>query len=120
MEIDTMALVAAAVMLAVILANVTGSAGKIDKLKRKIDDIERTFRTLDASKGVEDMSRIISELKGKKVELETYDDLFEGLVVDCDEEWIKIEETDKSGIVKHSIIRVRDIESVEIVTEKAE
>ncbi len=115
MEIDTMALVAAAVMLAVILANVTGSAGKIDKLKRKIDDIERTFRTLDASKGVESMNRLIAELKGKKVSLETYDDYFEGLIVDADEDWVKMEDDDTC-----KIIRLRDIKNVEIVTEKAE
>lgn len=120
MEIDTFALVAAAVLLAVVLAAVTNSAGKIDELKRKINDLEHMFRKADAPKGVESMSRIIAELKGKTVSLETYDDLFEGLVVDCDEEWIKIEETEKSGSVKHSIIRVRDIESVELVTEKAE
>ena len=115
MEIDTTALVAAAVMLAVILAAVTGSARKIDVLKRKIDDIERMFRTLDASEGAENMSRLIAELKGKTVSLETYDDYFEGLIVYVDEDWVKMEEDDSC-----KIIRLRDIKNVEIVTEKAE
>ncbi|MBQ4531553.1 MAG: hypothetical protein IJA36_13245 [Lachnospiraceae bacterium] len=73
------------------------------------------------------MSKIISELIGKKCVITTTDTLqFVGdtkvkcNVLDVDDEWIKISYTEKKGNTKIKIMRIDAIDGVEVDVEAEE
>ena len=78
-----------------------------------IDSSERT------RKGNNPMSRFLKEMIGKKPtsmseSIGTNNWLVNWLVVDVDEEWVKLSMTDKKGQIKTKLIRIEDIRSIEL------
>lgn len=89
--------------------------GKVRKLERKVKILERKV------KGDNYMSKIISELIGKECKIKTEEALiFAGnnevkcIVLDADDEWIKLIYKDKKGIEKTKILRIDSLDSVEL------
>ena len=99
--------------LALILA--AGSVSKVNKIEAKIKKIERL------SKGDKNMSQILAKLKNKKCKLVSDEFLemklnreYECTIIDVDDEWLKITLIDKKGINKTHILRIENIERVEL------
>ena len=89
--------------------------GKVKRLEKKVKKLQLK------EKGENKMSKIISELVGKKCVITTTDALqFVGDskvkcdVLDVDDEWIKISYTEKKGNTKVKIIRIDAIDGVEV------
>lgn len=88
---------------------------KNKKLEKRIKALEKKL------KGDNDMSKLLSELKGMRCIL-TSDSAagFAGkrdvdcLLLDIDDEWIKIEYTTKKGETKTRIMRIEEVISVEL------
>ena len=76
---------------------------KIRRLKRKLRKYEQ---------GESDMSKIISELVGKKCRLEIYGEI---TVLDADEEWLKYEYTDKKGNKCVKIQRIDELSEIDLL-----
>ena len=84
-----------------------------NKLKRMIKSLERK------RKGNKTMSQFLKEMIGKKPtimseSIGTNNWLVNWLVVDVDEEWVKLSMTDKKGQTKTKLIRIEDIRSIEL------
>lgn len=99
--------------LALILA--AASVSKINKIESKIKRLERL------SKGDKTMSEILTGLKNKKCKLVSDEFLkmklnreYECTIIDVDDEWLKIALIDKKGINKNYILRIENIERVEL------
>jgi hypothetical protein len=64
------------------------------------------------------ISKIINDLVGKQCKIETEDlvinDNFDCTVLESDDEWIKITYTDKKNNVITKILRIDNIDSIEI------
>lgn len=88
---------------------------KVKKLEKKLIAIKRN------GKGENTMSKLISDLKGSKCLIECEEVFFsdstsvECDVIDCDDEWIKVRYKDKKGTEKVKIIRIENIESIELL-----
>ena len=95
-----------------------GYPKRVNILERKVKRLERQVG------GVNEMSRMIMELIGKKCKIQpadwevfasTTERIFE--IVDVDEEWVKVRhEVKKTGKVT-KLIRMEDIKSIEEVIE---
>lgn len=62
------------------------------------------------------MSRFLKEMIGKKPMITS--ELIgtnDWLVVDVDEDWVKLSKTDKKGQTKTKLMRIEDIRSVELL-----
>ena len=67
-------------------------------------------------KGEKTMSRFLKEMIGKKPMITS--ELIgtnDWLVVDVDEDWVKLSKTDKKGQKKTKLMRIEDIRSVELL-----
>lgn len=74
-----------------------------------IDSLERK------RKGNKTMSQFLKEMIGKKPTIMSESiGTNNWLVVDVDEEWVKLSITDKKGQTKTKLIRIEDIRSIEL------
>lgn len=93
-------------------------ASKIKQLESKIKKLEKP------RKGENNMSKIISELPGKKCNIFT-DGAYSLTgksyitcdVLEADDEWIKISFEDKKKTPKTKIIRIDSVDSVELLSD---
>lgn len=90
--------------------------GKVKKLETKIKRLERKL------KGESTMSKLINNLVGKECKIKSDDawalvgaDAVKCLVMDCDDEWMKIQYTDKKGNEILKIIRIETVDEVELL-----
>ena len=89
----------------------------VRKLEKKIKKIERS------AKGDLGMSKIISSLVGDKCKImvnrsvlgPSTDDVVD--ILEVDEEWVKVSFRNKKGVNKTIVIRVEDINRIEVVSE---
>ena len=90
---------------------------RVKKLEKKIKKLERN------EKGDLPMSKIISSLVGEKCKIITQTNILgfspEDVVdiLEVDDEWVKVSFTHKKGDKKIRIIRVEDINRIEVVSE---
>lgn len=91
---------------------------KVKKVESKIKKLERNL------KGEKSMSKILSELINKKCELVSEQGLslvskmeIECVILDVDDEWIKINFLDKKGVSKTQVLRVEAIERVSLIED---
>lgn len=89
--------------------------GRVRKLESKVKKLQIK------EKGDKSMSKIINELVGKRCKIETEElvinDNFNCTVLECDDEWIKISYTDKKNNVITKILRIDNIDSIELKSE---
>lgn len=90
--------------------------GKVKKLEAKIKKLERN------QKGENVMSKLINELVGKECKIKSEDvlllvgsDEMKCVVMDCDDEWIKVQYTDKKNNVITKLLRIENVDEVEIL-----
>lgn len=89
----------------------------------KTKDLEKRLKKLEKNqKGENIMSKLIGDLVDKECVLETDAALqisgstkLKCHVLDTDEEWIKVEYTDKKNNVVTKLLRVENIDEIEIV-----
>jgi len=89
------------------------SSNKLKRMQGRIKSLERK------RKGNKTMSQFLKEMIGKKPtimseSIGTNNWLVNWLVVDVDEEWVKLSMTDKKGQTKTKLIRIEDIRSIEL------
>lgn len=95
--------------------------GKVRKLENRVKKIERNEKRNE--KGGDVMSNIIKSLIGKECKIRIDEDFLVGniiencLVIDADEEWIKLSYKDKKGCTKIKIIRIDLISNIEMILE---
>lgn len=86
------------------------SSNKLKRMQGRIKSLERN------RKGEKTMSRFLKEMIGKKPMITS--ELIgtnDWLVVDVDEDWVKLSKTDKKGQKKTKLMRIEDIRSVELL-----
>lgn len=100
----------------VLIMSYSSYPAKVKKMESKVKKLERNLR------GGKSMSKILSELINKKCELVSDVGLeifskreIECVILDVDDEWIKITFTDKKGVHKTQILRVEAIERVSFI-----
>ena len=94
----------------IILLCYSSYPGKVKRLEKKVKKFERN------KKGEGSMSKIISSLVGQVCKIESEEDIFEDFtILEVDDEWIKISNTNKKGNTKITILRVEDIKNIELV-----
>lgn len=89
------------------------SSNKLKRMQGRIKSLERK------RKGNKTISRFLKEMIGKKPtimseSIGTNNWLVNWLVVDVDEEWVKLSMTDKKGQTKTKLICIEDIRSIEL------
>ncbi len=89
-----------------------------DKLKKRVKALERQMKKKEKGKG-KYMSKMLEELKGKECTFEMEEDDVTGVVLDVDDEWIKVEYEEKKEGKITEIIRIELIEKITL-TEKCE
>ena len=85
------------------------SSSKLRRMQGRVKSLEK-YR-----KGEKTMSRFLKEMIGKKSMITS--ELIgtnDWLVVDVDEDWVKLSKTDKKGQKKTKLMRIEDIRSVEL------
>ena len=94
-----------------------GAKGKARDLEKKMIKLERKLKGEES-----EMSKIISDLKGKRCKLTSNEFLsaFSNVVVECivldsDDEWIRVSGKTKKDENKEIIIRIDNIDSVEVL-----
>lgn len=89
----------------------------------KVKHLEATVKRLERKqKGENVMSKLINELVGKECKIKS-DDMFalvgsnemKCLVMDCDDEWIKVQYTDKKNNVITKLLRIENVDEVELL-----
>lgn len=107
----------------IILVFYSAYPGRVKKLESKVKKLEKNKRV--EQEGDLEMSKIIADLVGKKCKIQTEDALqivgspeIECNVLEVDEEWIKFSFVDKKKIEKIKIIKIEEINSVEILVEE--
>ena len=86
------------------------SSCKLRRMQGRVKSLERN------RKGEKSMSRFLKEMIGKKPMITS--ELIgtnDWLVVDVDEDWVKLSKTDKKGQTKTKLMRIEDIRSVELL-----
>lgn len=93
---------------------------RVRRLEAKVKRLEKE------KKGEKNMSKLIDGLAGKRCRLKTEDALqLAGvaevvcLVLDTDEEWVKVRMTKKKGGETTTLLRIENIESVEVLDQEA-
>lgn len=89
---------------------------KVKRLEKKVKQLQMK------EKGGNEMSKMIAELVGKKCTIMTSESIiqFTGAtklsctVLEADEEWIKFSYTEKKGNTKIKIMRIDEIDGVEL------
>ena len=91
-------------------------SSNINMLEKKIKLLKRNY------KGVNEMSKLISDLKGQRCiiryELNPLSGKKESIeydIIDLDDEWVKVSFMDKKGIKKTKLIRIENITDVELL-----
>ncbi len=85
------------------------SSNKLKRMQGRIKSLERK------RKGNKTISRFLKEMIGKKpIIMSESIGTNNWLVVDVDEEWVKLSMTDKKGQTKTKLIRIEDIRSIEL------
>lgn len=99
-----------------------GLPGKVNHLETKVKRLNKVL--LINNKGESIMSKLINDLVGKKcviksdIGLEMFsNDMIECKVLEADEDWIKIEYNEKKGNLVTMLMRVDNIDNVEILDE---
>lgn len=87
---------------------IDGKGKEIKRLHKRIKRLERNI------KGGNEMSRLLEELKGQKAKITMGDFGAEYDILDVDEDWAKLTHTDSKGNVTTKLVRVEDIQSVEL------
>ena len=85
------------------------SSSKLRRMQGRVKSLEK-YR-----KGEKTMSRFLKEMIGKKSMITS--ELIgtnDWLVVDVDEDWVKLSKTDKKGQTRTKLMRIEDIRSVEL------
>lgn len=86
------------------------SSSKLRRMQGRVKSLEK-YR-----KGEKTMSRFLKEMIGKKPMITS--ELIgtnDWLVVDVDEDWVKLSKTDKKGQTRTKLMRIEDIRSVELL-----
>lgn len=90
--------------------------GKVKKLEAKIKNLERKL------KGESTMSKLINDLVGRECRIKSDDawemvgtDAVKCLVMDCDDEWMKVRYTDKKGNIIVKLLRIETVDEVELL-----
>lgn len=101
----------------VILLCCSSYPGKVKRLEAKVKRLERKQR------GENDMSKLINELVNTECKIKSDDDLqlvgsteIKCLVLDTDDEWMKIRFTDKKNNQIIKLLRIENIDEIEIVS----
>ena len=85
------------------------SSNKLKRMQGRIKSLERK------RKGNKTKSQFLKEMIGKKPTIMSESiGTNNWLVVDVDEEWVKLSMTDKKGQTKTKLIRIEDIRSIEL------
>lgn len=84
-----------------------GQDDEIKKLKGRIAALESKLN------GGNGMSEMLKSIKGHKVELDY--GIREGILADFDDTWIKLEETDKKGNSKITLIKIHEIDHINVI-----
>ena len=85
------------------------SSNKLMRMQGRIKSLERK------RKGNKTKSQFLKEMIGKKPTIMSESiGTNNWLVVDVDEEWVKLSMTDKKGQTKTKLIRIEDIRSIEL------
>ena len=88
---------------------IEGKGKEIKRLRQRIKRLERKI------KGGNEMSRLLEELKGQKATITVGEfGAYYYEIVDVDGDWAKLTRTDKKGTVTTKLVRVDDIQSVEL------
>ena len=87
------------------------------ELKKRVKTLERQMKKKEKGR-VKYMSKMLEDLKGKECTFEMEEDDVTGLVLDVDDEWIKVEHEEKKEGKVTEIIRIELIEKITI-EEKA-
>ena len=100
----------------IILLCYSSYPSKVKTLENKVKKLEFKLRG-DNYK----MSKIINELKGKRCNIETdeiiINETFNCTILDTDDEWIKFTYTDKKNNLITKILRIEEINSIELMNE---
>ncbi|MBQ6844130.1 MAG: hypothetical protein IJO60_05790 [Agathobacter sp.] len=92
--------------------------GKVKHLEAVVKRLERK------QKGENVMSKLINELVGKECKIKSDDALelvggteLSCVVLDCDDEWIKVQYTNKKNVQVVKLLRIENVDEVEILGE---
>lgn len=87
---------------------------KLAKMERKVKKMQVR------EKGDDTMSRLLQSLTNQKVKL-VVDEWFQAdetwTILEVDEDWVKVQQTNKKGKVTTKILRVDDIKRIELLEE---
>ena len=87
----------------------------IDRKGKEIKRLHKRIKRLERKiKGGNEMSRLLGELKGQKAMIMVGNVDLEHEIVDVDEDWVKLTRADNKGNVTTKLVRVDDIQSVEL------
>ena len=89
---------------------VMGQLGSISKINRKLKKLSNT------KESKEKMSRLLNELIGKKCSITDSFMGYQGTVIDCDDDWVKIQVANKKKTIK--LCPIDEIQSIEILEDK--
>lgn len=88
----------------------------------KVKKLEKQLLAIKINeKGENAMSKLISELNGHRCLIKCEEAFFSGGtnvecdVIDSDDEWIKIKYKDKKGVEKVKIMRIENIEDIDMI-----
>ena len=84
---------------------------KIKKLQRRLNKLERR------SKGENQVSQLIQKMINQVAKIyfnSSFDVTYTWTILEADEDWVKLERTDKKGKVFTKIVRLDDIKSIDI------
>ncbi len=97
--------------------------GNVKRLEAKVKKLQKNYT--NNQKGENVMSKLINDLVGKRCIIKSDAGLellanneIECKILESDEDWLKIEYTEKKGNVVTMLLRIDDIERVEILNEE--
>lgn len=104
------------VMAFILVCCYMGLPNKVKRLESKLKRLERK------QKGGNNMSKLINELVGKECKIKSDDALslvgsqeMQCVVLDTDDEWMKVQYTDKKQNQVTKLIRIENVDGVEIL-----
>ncbi|MGT2682282.1 hypothetical protein [Streptococcus porci] len=86
-------------------------ADKHKKLQRRLNKLERR------SKGENQVSQLIQKMINQVAKINfnsSFEAAYTWTILEADEDWVKLERTDKKGKVFTKIVRLDDIQSIDI------
>lgn len=104
----------------IILLCYSSYPGKVQRLEAQMKKVERKLR------GESEMSKLINSLVGTTCKIKSNEALaivgvtiMDCLVLDADDEWIKIKATDKKKNTVIKLIRIETIDDIEVLEEES-